>query len=176
MSISTLSDLSSYVGHHDVFHTDDWVRNALGIVTISGEHKCHNGYVSDVIADVEVNKIKIRTKVRKTLPKIPTFEDAIIGEMDVIYFYDAQGNYSCSEVLNKFALIKEELENGTIEMPFYGVVVYEENPDWMRVTQSELYYDPLISNLTFPELMLNLPLTETLERRILGILNSKLFH
>lgn len=190
MPISTLSDLSRYIGHHDVFHTDDWFMNPLTIINVEGElYESHNGFVSDVTADVEVmpnkfgklprdklsevNGIQIRVKVRKPWVKIPTLNDTITQEMDVIYFYDDKGNYSCSEIRNRFALIKEGLENGTIEMPFYGVALYEENPDWMRVTQRELIEDPLINKLTQPEPMLNLPLNENLERKIIGILNSK---
>ena len=172
MHLSTLSDLRNYEGHHDIFHTEDWLMNPLTIINIDCQnYKCHNGFVSDVVADVKEDKtMNIRIKVKQPVKKHPTLDKMIVSEMDVIYIYDSNGNYSCTEILDRFALIKESLDKGELEYDFYGIPVYENEPDLMRVKEEDLRGDSYIAQLCSPELELNLPLNETLEQRIVGLL------
>lgn len=172
MHLSTLSDLRNYEGHHDIFHTKDWLMNPLAIINIENPlYQNRNGFVSDVTANVgESGAMSIRVKLKQPIKKVPTFSEMVLAEMDVIYVYDNEGNYNHSQILNRFALIKEGLDNGEIDYDFYGIPVYESKPDLKRVTKQELEDDLFISRLTHPELELNLPLNETLERRIVGLL------
>ncbi len=178
MLISKLSDLRNHSGHYDIFHAEeDWLMNPLAIVNIDSElYKSPNGFVSDVTTDVgESGAMTVRVKVRQPTKKVPTLNEMIVGELDVIYIYDKEGNYSHSEILNRFALIKEGVDAGEIEMDFYGVPVYEQNPDLMRVRQEDLDWEgnPLIARLTLPESEFNLPLEEKLESRIVGLLKRQ---
>ena len=58
-------------------------------------------------------------------------------------------------------------------MDFYGVPVYESEPDLMRIRKEDIEGDSYIAQLCFPEIDLNLPLSETLERRIVGLLRKQ---
>ncbi len=176
MNLSTISDLKNHPGHYDIFHVgDDLLRNRLALVNIDcPNYKNINGHVSDVVADVKEDKTTIvRIKIRQPVKRTPTLDQMIVSEMDVIYIYDSNGNYTCSEILNRFALIKEGVENGEIEMDFYGVPVYESEPDLMRIKKEDIEGDSYIAQLCFPEIDLNLPLSETLERRIVGLLRKQ---